>query len=106
MATQKILKNYSYALLIMSGALFIYSVFRVVSCTAYGASVYTDFCKLAGLAIWNFYGLPIMALSLIGIILPKLSESDKVQKLLLAFMALSTARFTYLVLSAVFAKTV
>lgn len=106
MATQKILKKYSFSLLWLAGGIFAYSVFRIASCAIFSRDIYAAFCKLSGFVYWNFYGLPILALALIGILLPKLSDSEKLHKFTLAFMALTTARFVYLILDSIFSKSI
>jgi hypothetical protein len=102
MATEIILKKYSYSLLALGATVSLYSAIRIMSCTFYGAGVQTDFCKLSGFIYFNFYGLPILALALIGILLPKLSESEKIQKFTIAFLAITTARFLYLLGASLF----
>jgi hypothetical protein len=101
MATQKILKNYSYALLTIALAICLYSLARIINCSFYGASVYTDLCKLSGLVYFNFYGFPILGLSIMGIALPKLSENDKILKFTLLFLTIVSIRFVYLIITSI-----
>lgn len=106
MATEKILKNYSYGLLALAGGIFGYAIFKIAICVTFSRDIYAAFCKLSAFAYWNFYGLPILALALIGIFMPKLSDSKVLKNGTLVFLVLTTVRFLYLIADAMLSKSV
>lgn len=89
------LKKYSLVLLMVSGAVFAYSILRVLYCSLFSSGVYADFCKLSGVAYFSFYALPMLILGLIGLSLPKLTESNKTKLFFLIILTISTVRFFY-----------
>lgn len=92
---ERYLKKYSLVLLAMSIAALGYSLLRVFYCSVFSSGVYADFCKLSGVAFFSFYALPMLILGLIGLSLPKLTESDKTKLFFLLVLAISTIRFFY-----------
>jgi uncharacterized oligopeptide transporter (OPT) family protein len=94
-STGKLLKKYSYVLLGISAVIFAFSILRIGYCGIVSEGVYADFCKLSGVAYFNFYAFPMLILGLIGLTLDRISESQKTKAFFVLVLAVSTIRFLY-----------
>lgn len=93
--TETILRKYSFSLITVAAIIFAYALFRIGYCSFTSEGVYADFCKLSGVAYFNFYAFPMLILGVIGLALPRLTESEKTKMFFLFVLTLSTMRFFY-----------